>query len=178
MWAFGILVYWMLSGRTPFEAATISNIFVNIETGRWSFRGDCWNGVSEEAKVMLRAQEQDMPMTCLRQLIHQQCKAEVMSWYRSCHRGQANGHHGLSCRRTASGLNHSATGPGVLSASSVYHLKVPTPDSLSCTADTHPQPAEAQPEPPAQRKGAAEAPLDLQPPVSRPPPQPGPDRPR
>ena len=51
MWAFGILVYWMLSGRTPFEAATISNIFVNIETGRWSFRGDCWNGVSEEAKV-------------------------------------------------------------------------------------------------------------------------------
>ena len=51
MWAFGILVYWMLSGHTPFEASTISNIFVNIELGRWSFRGECWNSVSEDAKV-------------------------------------------------------------------------------------------------------------------------------
>ena len=34
MWAVGILLYWMLSGHTPFEASTISSIFVNIELGR------------------------------------------------------------------------------------------------------------------------------------------------
>ena len=55
MWAFGILLYWMLSGRTPFEATTISSIFVNIETGRWSFKGDCWQGVSDDAKVRSQA---------------------------------------------------------------------------------------------------------------------------
>ena len=35
MWAVGILLYWMLSGHTPFEAPTISGIFVNIELGRY-----------------------------------------------------------------------------------------------------------------------------------------------
>lgn len=34
MWAVGILLFWMLSGHTPFQADSISAIFVNIELGR------------------------------------------------------------------------------------------------------------------------------------------------
>ena len=117
MWAFGILVYWMLSGRTPFEAATISNIFVNIETGRWSFRGDCWNGVSEEAKVTLRAQEQDMVMTHLRQL------TSVQQGGRGCH-AMLQGMPGVKLTgwhagALASALTRAVTGPAVPGASCV-----------------------------------------------------------
>lgn len=55
MWAVGILLFWMLSGHTPFQADSISAIFVNIELGRWSFAGECWQGVSEAAKGLIRS---------------------------------------------------------------------------------------------------------------------------
>ncbi|KAK9786901.1 hypothetical protein WJX73_004202 [Symbiochloris irregularis] len=55
MWAAGILLFWLLSGHTPFEANTISGIFVNIELGRWGFDAACWAGVSEAAKEVIRS---------------------------------------------------------------------------------------------------------------------------
>lgn len=50
----GVLLYYLLSGRTPFYAATMDGIIARVKTGTWVFKGTCWQDVSEHAKAVVR----------------------------------------------------------------------------------------------------------------------------
>ncbi|DBA82871.1 TPA: hypothetical protein ACH3X1_006664 [Trebouxia sp. C0004] len=55
MWAVGILVFWMLCGRTPFDDDNVPQILQNIMQGRWAFSDEVWARVSDEAKALVRS---------------------------------------------------------------------------------------------------------------------------
>ncbi|KAL0018722.1 hypothetical protein WJX79_001236 [Trebouxia sp. C0005] len=55
MWAVGILVFWMLCGRTPFDGDNVPQILQNIMQGRWAFSDEVWARVSDEAKALVRS---------------------------------------------------------------------------------------------------------------------------
>uniref|UniRef100_A0A7R9YSU9 Protein kinase domain-containing protein n=1 Tax=Chlamydomonas euryale TaxID=1486919 RepID=A0A7R9YSU9_9CHLO len=53
MWSVGILLYYLLSGSTPFFAPTFDKIVARVKTASWSFRGAVWNDVSTSAKELI-----------------------------------------------------------------------------------------------------------------------------
>ncbi len=49
-WAAGILLYYMLSGSTPFQDSNVERILARVRAGRWGFEAPLWKKVSEPAK--------------------------------------------------------------------------------------------------------------------------------
>jgi serine/threonine protein kinase len=54
MWAAGILLYFLLSGRTPFDDKNVQKILQNVMIGRWQWRGKHFDHVSGPAKTLIR----------------------------------------------------------------------------------------------------------------------------
>ncbi|KAK9807765.1 hypothetical protein WJX72_008555 [[Myrmecia] bisecta] len=55
MWAVGIMLFWLLCGRTPFDDSNVPRILQNIEEGRWAFREWQWATISTAAKNLIRS---------------------------------------------------------------------------------------------------------------------------
>ncbi|XP_063920570.1 ribosomal protein S6 kinase alpha-5-like isoform X2 [Zophobas morio] len=58
LWSLGVILYTMLSGKAPFHARSrdesVSSIMERIKEGDFSFHSAAWNGVSNEAKSVVR----------------------------------------------------------------------------------------------------------------------------
>eukprot|EP01127_Copromyxa_protea_P013048 TRINITY_DN3463_c0_g1_i1.p1 TRINITY_DN3463_c0_g1~~TRINITY_DN3463_c0_g1_i1.p1 ORF type:complete len:493 (+),score=112.14 TRINITY_DN3463_c0_g1_i1:637-2115(+) len=55
IWALGVCFYILLSGVHPFQIPDEEEMLQNIEDGRWTWKGNNWSNVSEEAKKMIMA---------------------------------------------------------------------------------------------------------------------------
>jgi calcium-dependent protein kinase len=53
IWAIGILMYVMLSGKYPFTGRTNNELFEAIKTGTFKMDSDVWNNYSKDAKNFL-----------------------------------------------------------------------------------------------------------------------------
>eukprot|EP00798_Chlamydomonas_sp_ICE-L_P001347 gene1347-32709_t len=53
MWALGILLFYLLSGQTPFNAPTMDKIIEKVKAGTWGFRGKRWSNVSTSARDLI-----------------------------------------------------------------------------------------------------------------------------
>ncbi|XP_076312815.1 ribosomal protein S6 kinase alpha-5-like isoform X2 [Tachypleus tridentatus] len=58
LWSLGVIVYTMLSGKTPFQSysqeASTEAIVQKIRIGKFSFSGPAWNVVSQQAKDVIK----------------------------------------------------------------------------------------------------------------------------
>eukprot|EP00873_Tetraselmis_striata_P017062 jgi/Tetstr1/437326/TSEL_002810.t1 len=73
MWAVGILLYFLLSGRTPFDDRSVQKILENVLVGHWRWRGKNWANVSSTAKNLIRQLLQAEPhrrLTARQMLAH------------------------------------------------------------------------------------------------------------
>merc|ERR1719161_1314519 len=55
VWSAGVILFMMLSARSPFWAATDAEVINNVRENKWSMTGEAWHGVSEGAKECLRS---------------------------------------------------------------------------------------------------------------------------
>lgn len=55
MWTVGVIVFILLGGYYPFRGKTDAEILKNVRYGNFEFREKLWNGVSENAKALLRS---------------------------------------------------------------------------------------------------------------------------
>lgn len=63
MWSVGVILYILLSGTPPFDDNTL---FDQIRTASYSFQGQEWEGVSDEAKDLVRKLLTTSPVTRLK----------------------------------------------------------------------------------------------------------------
>ncbi|KAG1663916.1 hypothetical protein FOA52_002232 [Chlamydomonas sp. UWO 241] len=61
MWSVGVLVFYLLSGTTPFAAPSVQDIMARVRTGVWSFMGSVWGTVSEHGKDLISSLLQVAP---------------------------------------------------------------------------------------------------------------------
>jgi len=54
LWGCGVIIFIILSGTTPFHADNNAELFEQIMSGDYSFHPSTWEGVSEEAKDLVR----------------------------------------------------------------------------------------------------------------------------
>lgn len=54
VWSCGVVMYHLLSGRKPFDAATADGVLALVRRGNFSFGGDVWNSVSSDATDLIR----------------------------------------------------------------------------------------------------------------------------
>lgn len=52
MWSIGVMLYIMLCGSPPFNGSD-DQIINKVKKGEWSFRGQAWSSISEEAKDLV-----------------------------------------------------------------------------------------------------------------------------
>merc|ERR1711904_460856 len=55
VWSAGVLLFMMLSARSPFWAPTDAEVLTRVKNAEWSMTGEAWQVVSESAKSCLRA---------------------------------------------------------------------------------------------------------------------------
>jgi calcium-dependent protein kinase len=55
LWSLGVIAFVLLSGRFPFGGDSRKMLRESVLSGRWNFRGKCWELVSEEAKDLIRS---------------------------------------------------------------------------------------------------------------------------
>lgn len=55
VWSAGVMLFMMLSARSPFWAPTDAEVLSRVRDAEWSMTGDAWNLVSEPAKACVRA---------------------------------------------------------------------------------------------------------------------------
>ncbi|EFJ48737.1 hypothetical protein VOLCADRAFT_31617, partial [Volvox carteri f. nagariensis] len=53
MWAVGVMIFFLLSGQTPFQAPTLEAVLQRVKTGEWAFHGRRWALVSEGARDLV-----------------------------------------------------------------------------------------------------------------------------
>jgi len=67
VWSTGVIVYMLLSGSPPFNGQSDSAIISKIKRGNFSFSGQRWNGISNDAKdfitCLLQHDQKDRPMS-------------------------------------------------------------------------------------------------------------------
>ena len=54
LWGCGVIIFIILSGTTPFHADNNAELFEQIMNGDFSFHPSTWEGVSEQAKDLVR----------------------------------------------------------------------------------------------------------------------------
>ncbi|KAG1663797.1 hypothetical protein FOA52_004355 [Chlamydomonas sp. UWO 241] len=54
MWSAGVLLYYLLSGTTPFFASSFDKIVAKVQVGTWTFKGPAWAEVSAAAKDLVK----------------------------------------------------------------------------------------------------------------------------
>jgi hypothetical protein len=71
--ATGVILYIVLSGTPPFDDSTL---FEQIRTAKYAFDGEEWEGVSEEAKDLVRRLMTASPATRLK--VDQVCQRKAI----------------------------------------------------------------------------------------------------
>ena len=54
IWSAGVILFIMLSGAAPFDGADDAEILANVKKARYFFNGKDWDGISSEAKDLVR----------------------------------------------------------------------------------------------------------------------------
>jgi calcium/calmodulin-dependent protein kinase I len=73
MWSVGCIVYLLLSGNLPFLGRSQKELFRKIISGRYDFKEEIWNDVSEDAKDLVRkllVLDPDVRLTAKKALLH------------------------------------------------------------------------------------------------------------
>ncbi|KAG1663798.1 hypothetical protein FOA52_004356 [Chlamydomonas sp. UWO 241] len=55
MWSAGVLLYYLLSGTTPFFASSFDKIVAKVKDGTWTFKGPAWVEISASAKDLVKS---------------------------------------------------------------------------------------------------------------------------
>ena len=53
IWSLGVVVYIMLGGYSPFQAAKIADTLERIKKGKYKFHEDVWGSISSDAKDLV-----------------------------------------------------------------------------------------------------------------------------
>ncbi|GFR52239.1 hypothetical protein Agub_g14773 [Astrephomene gubernaculifera] len=53
MWAVGVVLFYLLSGQTPFQAPSLDAVLQRVKSGEWAFHGRRWALVSEGARDLV-----------------------------------------------------------------------------------------------------------------------------
>lgn len=54
IWSLGVLVYFIVAGKYPFEGRNMKELFANICGAKLSFSEDVWKYISQECKDFIR----------------------------------------------------------------------------------------------------------------------------
>ena len=52
-WSLGVVTYFVLSGKEPFCAKTIGDVYEKIKKANFKFEGVPWDNISKEAKDLI-----------------------------------------------------------------------------------------------------------------------------
>lgn len=81
LWSIGVMLYIMLCGSPPFNGSD-DQIIAKVKKGVWSFRGQAWSTISEEAKDLvtkLMEKNVEARLTAVDALAHPWLKDKVKS---------------------------------------------------------------------------------------------------
>lgn len=73
MWSVGCIVYLLLSGNLPFLGRSQKELFRKIISGRYDFKEEIWNDVSEDAKDLVKkllVLDPDVRLSAKKALLH------------------------------------------------------------------------------------------------------------